>query len=294
MHRLLFLHLIISLLYLVYWLKKKNHLGYHNLIIVTVIPLFGIMYIILLKGFAKLKYSQQGNFNFEDTFGGESDLELIRGIDYRKEVNVIPMEEALILNNSSIKRTMVVDMIKKDIFKHINLLKKALKDEDTETSHYAATAITEIKRELTIYMQELASKYNNDKSNEEILTAYAKTLKKYIKSGLLDRFNYSRYLEMYQEVLSNLLCVNNPKFKYFTDIIDCCLERRQINKAQDYCQKFKEAYPMSEKYYLAKLKICYVLRDRENFSLTLKEMKSSNLKLSNKGLNVIRYWSEVV
>jgi len=106
-------HLIISLLYLIYWLKSKKELGFWRLVIVFTIPIFGLIYIAFVEYMDKYKKDLQ----YEVDFDGEIDdkLQLINKVDIDKDLNIIPMEEALILNKSSIKRVMVVDMIKKDI-----------------------------------------------------------------------------------------------------------------------------------------------------------------------------------
>ena len=72
-----------------------------------------------------------------ERIGAEEDI--YRSLIPEPETNstVIPLEEALLLNDSGIKRSMILDILSKQPEEYINLLKEARENDDVEVVHYA-------------------------------------------------------------------------------------------------------------------------------------------------------------
>lgn len=208
-----------------------------------------------------------------------------------KDTNIIPLEETLLINNTKIKRQQLIDALKKDASKYIDMLKIALRDEDVETSHYAASAIAEIKRNLDLKLQAFSVEYEKSKLNTKLLKQYADVLEEYLNSGLLDEFNKKKTIFTYIKVLENLIENQEEMEVYYYKLINALFDSREIEKAEKYCKVFLENYE-NEDAYLVNLKYYYLIKDKKSFDKVFKKLLKSPIRISNKGLNIIRFWLE--
>lgn len=214
-------------------------------------------------------------------------------INVEKEINIVPLEETLLINEKKIKRQQLIDTLKKDLSSNIDMLKIALKDEDIETSHYAASAVFELRRKLDLKIQAISVLYENNKSDQEVSREYARTLEEYLNSKLLEENRNKQLMATYSNVLEGLLSGGDNKPEHYTKLIGVLLERGNFERAGRYCRAYLEEHE-NEEAYLANLKYYYLLRDKKTFNLILKRLQKSPVKLSNKGLNIVRFWLDGV
>jgi hypothetical protein len=150
----------------------------------------------------------------------------------------------------------------------------------------------EIRRKLTIAIQEYTIKYEENKDNPEIAGEFAAILKRYIRGGFLDERTKIKYQLIYFNVLQNVLGFSSAKVGHYVDKINCDLEMKDFRSAKEDCELFKKHYPDREESYLLQMKLYYNLHDREMFNEVIKEFKKSNIPFSHDTLNMVRYWSE--
>ncbi|WP_432402845.1 hypothetical protein [Wukongibacter sp. M2B1] len=210
-----------------------------------------------------------------------------------KEINIIPLEETLLINDTKMKRQQLIDALKKDASKYIDMLKIALRDEDVETSHYAASAIAEIKKNLDLKLQKFSVEYEKNKFDIKLLKEYVDVLEEYLGSSLLDEFNRKKTIVTYIRVLENLIKVQEVKAVYYKKLINALLDTREMERAERYCITFLKEYE-NEDAYLVNLKYYYLIRDKKSFDTVFKKLLKSPIRLSNRGLNIIRFWLEGV
>lgn len=210
-----------------------------------------------------------------------------------KEINIIPLEETLLINDTKMKRQQLIDALKKDASKYIDMLKIALRDEDVETSHYAASAIAEIKKNLDLKLQKFSVEYEKNKFDIKLLKEYVDVLEEYLGSSLLDEFSRKKTIVTYIRVLENLIKVQEVKAVYYKKLINALLDTREMERAERYCITFLKEYE-NEDAYLVNLKYYYLIRDKKSFDTVFKKLLKSPIRLSNRGLNIIRFWLEGV
>ncbi|GAA0181261.1 hypothetical protein SH2C18_38180 [Clostridium sediminicola] len=289
---LLFPYIISVLIMLVLLILKRTPETSYNFFVSLFIPIIGTLYVIFSRLFSILSRDSETIL--------ESYEKYIKGNVYKwkrkkpsteNEINLVPMEDALIVNENKIKRSLVINILKKDPTKHIDVIKKALEDEDTETTHYAATAILQIKNSFNIMIQEYSVKYESDKENLNITIPYYNILKKYVDSGLLDEQNVFKYRVLISELLTSILNRYTKYDKYYIDKIDNELELNNFYIAEKYCEDFFNNYPNTEKPYLMYLKTYFKLGDKKTFNKYLKALMDSPIQLSNEGLNIVRFWT---
>lgn len=211
-------------------------------------------------------------------------------IDVELESNLIPLQDALYLCDSSVKRKLVIEFIKQDVFENIDVLKSAIQDKDTEASHYAASAILEYKKKFQVSLQRMATLYEKNKSDIEYCIAYADILKKYLNSNIHDLNTRDKYKYIYLNVLNTILNLSDEYLEYFNDKIDMEISIGEYNRAYLTCMLFWEKFGNIEDVYMAFLKFYFSRKDSSNFKRKLNQLRNSDFLLSKNSLDMIRFW----
>jgi hypothetical protein len=291
---LITIHSIISLVYFAVNIKFKGlQDSFYKLFIIFFLPAAGLLFFIVSAILNKIpnrsdsivdsyiKYiSEKKHIYYEEV------------IDFEKEINTVPMEDSLNFSDNKSKRAYLIYILKKDFTSHIKGLQKAIKSRDTETSHYAASALVEIKKQFEILLTNSYENYKNNKDDISVIQEYADTLKKYLKSSLTDKIDYYNYMEKYSSILAELLSRHITNETYFMDKINCDLELRDYKSAEDYSKKFFEYFPNSEKPYLSLLKFYYLTHDIKSFASVTKILRHRKIGLTEYGESIIKFWEE--
>ena len=74
-----------------------------------------------------------------------------------QEGNIVPLEEALIVNEPELRRELIMNVLNDNPEEYVELLKQARMNEDVEVVHYAITAMVELSKEYDSKLQELES-----------------------------------------------------------------------------------------------------------------------------------------
>ncbi len=230
-------------------------------------------------------------FNYEsDALAAQAGLFLKPQAE--KEINIVPLEEALYVNDRSSRRKVMIDLLKRDSLEYLEVLRIAVANEDTETSHYAVSAIVEVKRKLTLSLQELAVKYEEEKNDPYFLQSYATVLKSYMRSGFIDERTLLMYKHTYTNVLEQLLEADPKAADAYEEKIEADLELREFERAEKFARLYLEQYPEREGPYLALMKVYYAMRAYEQLQQTLARLKASTIRLTSHALKIVRFWTE--
>ncbi len=294
-NQIILLAIIHSMICLIYFAVNLKFRGlqdsFYKFFVIFFLPVAGLLFFIVSAILNKIP-------NRSDSIV-DSYLKYIReqkhiyyeeAMDFEKEINTVPMEDSLNFSDNKGKRAYLIYILKKDFASHIKGLQKAIKSQDTETSHYAASALMEIKKQFEILLANTYEKYKNNKDDISVIQEYTSTLKKYLKSGLADKVDYYNYLEKYSVVLSELLSRHVTNEVYFVDKINCDIELRDDKSAEDFGKRFFEYFPNSEKPYLALMKFYYLSRDIESFANVSKVLKNKKIGLTEYGESVVKFW----
>ncbi|MFD2670721.1 hypothetical protein [Marinicrinis sediminis] len=210
--------------------------------------------------------------------------------DVQREINIVPLTEALSMSTPSVRRRLLLDALKNDAIKNVSLLEAAIENEDTETSHYAVTAVTSFRGQLMMEIQKLAVHYEQNKQDVTVLKQFASSLDTFLQSRFIDRSTRKQYQALYAEVLQRLIDTGEAEEKHFTHKIRNDIVLSNYADAREASERYLEQFPLSEEAYLLQLELYYVLRSKDEFDQTLHNLKASPIKLTNEALTTIRYW----
>lgn len=276
------------------WSHKQTLLI--KLLIVACIPVIGwLLPIIWIR--KPRRHSEQQFSEYVENQQQEHKIRRIgvfHNIERQRELDIVPIEDALIVSQHRERRQVLIDVLKQDTIQYIEVLQQAISNEDTETSHYAVSAIMEIKRKLLMSLQELEVHYEQEQDNAQLAKAYIEVLAIYLKSGFLDERTKRKYQYTYLSVLTHFLQQHEKEEALFAAKLDIEIELGIYADAEQTALLYVEHYPLSEQAYMALLRYYFVIRSHQKLEQTLNRLKSSPIRLSNEGLTTVRFWSKGV
>ncbi|TWT00160.1 hypothetical protein [Planomicrobium sp. CPCC 101079] len=283
----LIVYYILALLYGIglYLLRRKGA-AFQTMILISC-PFLGILIILFMfkkpKQSGELPEWQLRHEEYEDIS--------LQAPNPEVEMNVIPFLDALTLNDNTIKRKTLISLLKKEFLQQSEALALALKSEDTETAHYAATALQQAKSQLIKELKFLEKKLLEDNIGHETLKQYINILKQSVQMEFLDQRTRKKYMYLYSEALSQLLALkpSNSSY-YYNEKIAIALELMEFEEAQKTAETFLEQFPHAEDAYFAAMDVHFHMQNREAFFQLVNTIRSSSIRLSPERLNQLRYW----
>lgn len=263
-------------------------------ILVSIFPIIGwILPVFWPKSWLHLKGGETLEKLLE--LDDEPDLQkngLHMRLEKQKELNVVSVEEALIVSEHTDRRAVIINVLKQDVMKYMDILQTAVSNEDTETSHYAVSAIMEVKRKLTLSLQQLSVEYETNKEDANIVNNYAEVLRGYMQSGFLDARTLRKYKFTYILVLEQLILITPENETAYVEKINTELDLEELQTAENTALTYLIYHPNSEEAYLALLKVYFYMKSYSKIQETVDAIKRSPLHLSNRALTLVRFWSE--
>jgi hypothetical protein len=263
-------------------------------VVVAVLPVAGWLFPLFWSKW----FAGRNKEAFEDYVTRQQEEHEVRRIgiykqfERQQELNIIPIEEALLVSEHQTRRRVMIDVLKQDSLNYLEILRKAVSNEDTETSHYAVSAIMETKRKLMLALQEFSVKFENQPDDVQVVSTYAEVLQAYMRSGFLDERTLLKNRYTYLKVLNQYIAISDHSEWAYQEKIDLEIELQAFGDAEQSAHKYLAQYPDSENAYLSMIKVYYVMKSYPKLQETLDRLKRAPLRLSNHALTMVRFWSE--
>lgn len=270
--------------------KSNPHFTFTILLLCLFIPVVGwvISFVAVLRRLIKIRDMEPGRYShlemeLKDPFN-------LQKPNVQKETNIVALEDALTYMDVKFRRSMLLDVLKKDMKEYTPFLRKAVNNEDTETAHYAATALNSIRRQLLLRLQQMSQQYELKQVSDAFLSKYREELMYVLQLGYLDPIMETHYRQMYVQVLIDLIVLDFPgKKEYFMQIIDASMQLHDSTLAAEYCKEMKRVFPDDEDTYFMMAKYFYAQKKGREFKNTIK----SFLALKHRSFRTSRhmeYW----
>ena len=204
--------------------------------------------------------------------------------------SVVPLEEAIAVNDAKTRRQFMLDLISQDSHDYIELLKKAQLSDDIEVAHYASTAIMEIQRSYELRIQKYRGLCQDYPTNELYLDNLIHALRNYI-DGLIEESVLQIQRERYHQTLEQRIRLSDadPDPGLYYTVIDNLIELGKTDVAEHWLQQAFAKWPNSETPWLLKIKMQYAQKDGPGILDTIQRLKSQ-VVLSTQAKE-IAFWS---
>lgn len=282
---------IIAILYMaVMYIKTRLPYVLQRGLIMIVCPVTGIF--CYLFSFLLGLFSKKQEVDYDALSMDKTRKEFLEQVDKEREMEVLPLEEVLTVSVTKDRRRAMLNMLKMDISEKLNLVRKAVENEDSETSHYAAAALTDVFNKFNLELNELQVQYDNDRSDKKTNMEFLDVVLRILNSGGLIGVEETKYYYMYINLVINLDKFHPEAITetYYAMMVKALQKVGKLKEAEDWAEISLSRQPDAEQSYLNVMYMKYILGKEEEFEKVLNKLTSSNIPLSQKGLDIVRFW----
>lgn len=204
------------------------------------------------------------------------------------DAGVVPLEEALIVNDSSDRRRLMLSMLTEDPDAYLPQLQSAKLNDDVEVAHYAATAVAQISKESDLKLQQLERVFKTDPSAQN-LDAYCDYLGEYLASGLaegrvaqIQRQQYARLLARRCEREDGAVL----RIRYATALADA----GALDEAEAVITQLVAEVPDEQEAWMLCLRLAVMRRDGEAVQQVIDAIDNQHVYLSAENREKLAFW----
>lgn len=285
--------LIHALVCLVLWTLMKLGLlpvRGHMLAVMVLVPLWGPLLVVLLIARSAvfgdgLKDATLEALRINDDMHCSMLVQGREGDD-----GVVPLEEALIVNDPGDRRRLMLSMLTEDPDAYLAQLQAAKLNDDVEVAHYAATAVAQISKESDLKLQQLERAFKTDPSAQN-LNVYCDYLGTYLASGLaegrvaqIQRQQYARLLARRCEREDGLAL----RVCYATALADA----GEVDEAEDVAERLVADAPDEQDVWMLCLRLAVLRRDGEMVQRVIDAVDKQHVYLSAENREKLAFWRE--
>ena len=201
----------------------------------------------------------------------------------------VPIEEALLLNDSAIKRELTMSMLKDQPSNVVALLQQARMNEDVEVVHYATVMLAELHKEYDLKIPELKRELLKQPDDIEILEQLCLALEDYLASGLVAGKFAESSRRQYIDLLRRKVAISH-ELQDSLRLGGQYLARgegQRLRQILDYCQV---QWPMEEAYRVFQFQALVAQGDRLGLQQFYQDIETRQVYLSRHNRQIIDAW----
>ena len=289
---LLTIHIIICIL--IYILMRVSVLKSDRMImpVICMVPLWGLIGMIILEMRSRGKREIREEVGIEKLKVNDEVYRSILMDEDPIEDRVVPLEEALLINDPTTRRDLMMEVMYSNPDDYVGQLKEARTNDDTEVVHYAVTALSELQKEYQLQFQELDWKMKNDPEDEELLERYLKLLSRYLGSGIAEGNDMDIKLRAYSEMLGRKIKKTPDRLSLWKTKAETDLKIREYPAALEEIHHIIRTWDRSETGYLLLVKYHSAMKNRDGIESVLEQIRRKKIYLTPAGRRWIRFWEK--
>ncbi|MCC2804425.1 tetratricopeptide repeat protein [Collinsella aerofaciens] len=206
------------------------------------------------------------------------------------DAGVVPLEEALIVNDPSDRRRLMLSMLTDDPDAYLAQLQAAKLNDDVEVAHYAATAVAQISKESDLKLQQLERAFKTDPSAQN-LDAYCDYLGECLASGLAE----GRVAQIQRQQYARLLarrCEREDgaalRIRYATALADA----GKPDEAEAVITQLVAEVPDDQEAWMLCLRLAVMRRDGEGVRQVIDAIDNQHVYLSAENRDKLAFWRD--
>lgn len=232
--------------------------------------------------------------DLEDVIFSKDRVKIQLKADEERVRNMVPLEEALAINEKKDLRTVMMNMVKGEIQDSLAAIALALDSEDSESSHYAASVMTdelnEFRRRVQALSWEILQEEEDETEYEEMLIDY---MNQVLKLRIFTIIEQRRFVHIMADTAEKLRQKDQSKLKeeQYESVCLRLLDIEDYTDSEKWCAWLAEQYPERLSAYTCRLKLYFTLQNKEAFFTTLNDLKKSDVVIDRETLELIRVFS---
>lgn len=263
-----------------------------KLIIMLLCPIIGPLFFALAYLMDKLLFWTTADL--EDVIFSKDRVKTQLKADEERARNMVPLEEALAINEKKNLRLVMMNMVKGEIQDSLSAIALALESGDSESSHYAASVMTDELNEFRTKVQALSREIQNEKEEEtgleELLIAY---MDKVLKLQIFTAIEQKRFVQIMADAAEKLWQKDMLKMKeeQYESVCLRMMEVKEYEGSEKWCLRLAERYPDKLSAYTCRLKLYFTQQNKDAFFSALNDLKRSDVVIDRETLELIRVFS---
>lgn len=206
------------------------------------------------------------------------------------DAGVVPLEEALIVNDPSDRRRLMLSMLTEDPDAYLAQLQAAKLNDDVEVAHYAATAVAQISKESDLKLQQLERAFKTDPSTEN-LDAYCDYLGTYLDSGLAEGRVEQIQRQQYARLLARR-CEREDgaalRIRYAAALADA----GELDEVEAVITQLVAEVPDDQEAWMLCLRLAVMRRDGEAVQQVIDAIDNQHVYLSAENREKLAFWRD--
>lgn len=261
-------------------------------IIMLLCPVIGPLYFAVTYLLDKLVFWTAPDL--EDVIFSKERVKTQLMADEERARNMVPLEEALAINEKKSLRMVMMNMVKGEMQDSLAAIALALDSEDSESSHYAASVLVDELNEFRARVQVLTLEIQEEKEDEtaveEMLIDY---MDKILKLQIFTSVEQKRFALILADTAEKIRQKDMSKLKeeQYESVCMRLLEVKEYTDAEKWCARLAEQYPEQLSAYTCRLKLYFTLQNKEAFFAVLNALKQSDVVIDRETLELIRVFS---
>lgn len=287
----LFLHVACSIVVCLKIQSKRLRVKTSLIPIVILVPIWGILCVLLLHFQVLISGREETVESIEKFQDEESIYKNIFQENSEEQKAIIPLEEALLVNEPKIRRDMMMDILNSNPEEYLDLLNHARMNEDVEVVHYAATAMAELAKQYDYELQKWERNYCTEPENLQILEEYCAYLNFYIEQGMANRQMERLQRVQYCELLKKQL-QKKEKLDIYIQLAENQIKLKEFADAAETLRVLEDKWSEREEYWMLKVKYFASQNLGKEMEAVFDEMKKRGIYLSAENRQKLSFWKE--
>ncbi|MBR5565523.1 MAG: hypothetical protein IKW08_05070 [Roseburia sp.] len=209
---------------------------------------------------------------------------------------VVPLEEAIAVNDAKTRRKLLLNILHKNPEEHIELLQRARLSDDTELTHYATTTMMEIQsgyeqgiRELEKRVQQIEN-LQDQSGLDKVLRKLRKELESYIESGLITGNILNIYRKKLGNVLDKLLLLDPNNKTYHLSKLENKVAQAEFVGVEEALCALLQKWPEDEQIYKSFINYYAATNQGQKIQQVLKEIDEKEVYITSGGKKWFAFW----
>ena len=272
--------------------RDKGKIANVHFLVVFAAPVVGGLFLLGTYLFEKV-FSEKQALSYADiSFDATRHKKKMKS-NFIEEVDILPLEEAFAVSNKSDRRRALLTTLKRDFKKNISTVQLALDNEDSETSHYAASVILTTTTDYLNLLYKYKEEFDNAGREPGPARNYLDCLVEFINSNILNSVDRKKYTRILIDVMEWLFVnfIDEVTEDDFVLAIELLTGDSSFEEAAKWSRRGVRQFPESDAVYYSTMKMNYTFGNNEGFRQILKQVMNSSINVSNQTLETIRFFT---
>lgn len=222
----------------------------------------------------------------------ERDPQTLRPIDHEEERNRVPMMEKLSLDSYELRRQSMMETLSDgDAMDYLDVLRMAMENDDSETSHYASSIMMMLQSRVQSSAQQKLRAMEQRPGDEEAALVCEEALYQLLTAGLLDAQSLRRYEAAYVKLSDSLMAAGIPRECVLSHRAAWCLRQGDYATAARVLDCYLAQYPESEEAVYDQVCLYIGAHDIEGLRRFRRTLGARPVKLTSRTLKLLRVFA---